>query len=60
MIYFSLNNHEFFKYMAEIYQIELTSNKSEVNVLHEILHTKIYDRWDDLSFPIANFSFFGW
>ena len=66
---FSLNNQEFSQYTAEIYPKELTLNKSnvfgnncpfldlDISVLNGKLHTKIYDKRDDFSFPIVNFPF---
>ena len=56
-------------YLNEIHPKELTLNKSNLNgnncpfldfdisVFNVKLHTKIYDKRDDFSFPIVNFPF---
>lgn len=66
---FSINNPEFSKYTNEIYPSQLTLNKSNINsnrcpfldldiqIFQGKLHTQIYDKRDDFSFPIVNFPF---
>ena len=65
----ALNNDDFDKFIHEIYPRELTLNKANTNnqkcsfldlnisIDNEKLHTKIYDKRDDFSFPIVNYPF---
>ena len=65
----ALNNPDFQKFAKEIYPKEITLNKSNVSNDHTpfldldlkieqgSLCTKIYDKRDDSSFHIVNFSF---
>lgn len=65
----SLNNPTFSNFITEIYPKELTLNKSnltgdrcpfldlDLSIINGKLHTKIYDKRDDFSFPIVNFPF---
>ena len=65
----AINNDDFDIYTKDIYPKELTLNKANTDNKHcpfldlDIrlcdgnLHTKIYDKSDDFSFPIANYPF---
>lgn len=65
----SLNNPTFSNFITDIYPSELTLNKSNVTddrcpfldldlrIIDGKLHTKIYDKRDDFTFPIVNFPF---
>ena len=66
----ALNNDDFSMYTKEIYPVEITLNKANINndhcpfidldiyiIINGKLNTKIYDKRDDFSFPIINYPF---
>ena len=65
----ALNNPTFSNFINDIYPKELTLNKSnltdsrcpfldlDLSIINGRLHTKVYDKRDDFSFPIVNFPF---
>ena len=65
----ALNNPSFSNFITDIYPSELTLNKSNVtgdrcpfldldlSIIDGKLHTKVYDKRDDFTFPIINFPF---
>lgn len=65
----ALNNPTFSNFINDIYPKELTLNKAnstdsrcpfldlDLSIINGRLHTKVYDKRDDFSFPIVNFPF---
>ena len=64
---FTIDNPEFQKYIPDIYSAELQLNKANtsdketsfldlnIKVIDSYIHTSVYDKRDDLGFPIFNF-----
>ena len=64
---FTINNPEFEKHIPGIYQAEFQLNKANAsdtetsfldlntNVIGNDIHTSVYNKLDDLGFPIMNF-----
>ena len=63
---FTIDNHEFEKYIPDIYPAELPSNKANtsdkensfldlnINIIGNDIHTNVYDKRKDFGFPIVN------